>query len=261
MAECWMPIMRQDDGNVYSFMVDLAFRDEGLFPDATRPVLILIETAFERPGDKGMGDHEEMGQLDGVFDEALGAMSASGACFVARARYEGKAQFVMYGSASAAAALAPVITSAFGTRKFTVEQRDDPTWSAYATMLPTALEERSMQDLMVVEQLRGAGDPLTVKRDVCHWAYFPDEQTARRFAAAVEKDGFKTEVNESPEPKPGQMWGVKASRDDAVAYPGITDITGMLVERAAAHGGEYDGWEAEVVRVKKKGLLSKLFKR
>jgi hypothetical protein len=149
---------------------------------------------------------------------------------------------------------------AFAGRDVEVQHRDDPEWDMYVAMSPSPREERVILDLQVVRKLVEHGDPLTPKRDVRHFAYFPDQAAAKAFAARAAQMGFKTELHKSDRAEEKKPWSICAARDDSVEHPQISEITGELAEIADELGGEYDGWEAMLVKPKT-GLFGKLFKK
>lgn len=127
-------------------------------------------------------------------------------------------------------------------------------------MLPTSEELQPSLDYMVIKAMAEHGDPLTPKRDVQHCAYFPTDHAAHQFADAASKQGFKTEVERIEVPDKSNPWCVLASRDDSLTEPSITDVTVPLCKLAESHGGDYDGWEAMLIRPKK-GLFKRILGR
>ncbi|MBC7773274.1 MAG: DUF695 domain-containing protein [Pyrinomonadaceae bacterium] len=258
MSENWMPIRRTSKNGPSTHLIDLSYRDEKRVPDKARTLASMIEVAFDKPEDHGMGDTAESQSLDASFDDVTAAFQTSDAVLVGRVRGQGVMRFFVYSSAPTQPTIAGLARQAFAGRTIKLHHKEDPSWSLYSALLPTPLEQRGFDDLSVAEHMRSAGDPLTTPRDVRHYVYFPDERTARAFADEIQKSGFKTDVKASAKPAPGAMMCVIASRDDAIECPGITDITWMLSEQAKKLGGEYDGWEAMLIQPKRKGLLSRL---
>lgn len=71
-----------------------------------------------------------------------------------------------------------------------------------------------------------------------HWAYFPDEASARRCAKVL--PDFVTRVRE---PLPGSdQWLLLAGRDVPIDY--MVKRHGEVAAIVERHGGEYDGGEA-----------------
>lgn len=126
-------------------------------------------------------------------------------------------------------------------------------------MTDAELDERSKidgikyRDLQLVGQLSQMGADLHAPRHVLFYLYLPDEATAR---AAVEDLRAAGLDSDSPGPNeeyhaehPGEpvLWPVIAeSRDRALIPDFLRETTDLCGEIAAAHGGEYDGWEAGI---------------
>lgn len=260
MSDNWMPILRHEVDGPASIMVCLRFRDEKLIPDASRPSATRIRVPFIDPDHHGMGVAKESSEIDRILDglEPRLASEAS-AEVVARVRGGGSARIWVYSDRGARDLIERIAREAFSGRDIDLEHRSDPSWDVYSSMLPAPREERVILDYQLVEVIKGHGDPLTPKRDVRHFIYFFTQSSAEQFSARVRAEGFTVECKEIEPSSDGRSWSVLAARDDSVEHPQISEITGGLVDLATEFSGEYDGWEAMLV--KKKGLLSRLFKK
>lgn len=259
MPESWMPIFRRRTDGLVSILVDLDYRER--CPDPSRSSAAMIAVAFEQPGEHGLGEAADSESIDAVMD-TLGPRLASeaGAAYVGRVRGGGEARVWLYSAAEHRDRIERLARQAFAGRQIEVQHRDDPQWDMYIAMTPSPREERVFLDAQVVQQLEEHGDPLTPKRDVRHFAYFADPTAAKKFASRVSGLGFKTGVEKSERQDETRPWCVSASRDDSVEHPQISEITGDLAELADELGGEYDGWEAMLVKPKQ-GLFGRLFKK
>lgn len=250
MESDWIPYSRATNAGPCTCMVNTAQE-----PDAARPSLTVCHVRFSEPGEHGVGTHEEANSIDDAF-EAGQERETSSSVFVARTRGGGKMSFYLYGPVADGPALEQRLRRDFGGRSVGIEHRDDPGWKLFAALLPSSAERQPAQDVRVVQTLQGHGDPLTPKRDVRHFAYFPTEEASRRFAAYVGQQGFSVEARTGPGELP---FCIIASRDDSVTLDAITPITTSLCRQAELCGGDYDGWEAALV--KPRGLLSRLLGR
>lgn len=252
MAEEWIPYLRNLGGVPLSAMVDVQYAGGVL---RACPTLVKIQAKLPEPGPHGLGETESTARLDELFDEFIASGMAGVECrFVVRERSGGRATFLIYSSAQHADEVAKRGMEALKAYSPTLEVRHDPDWSEYNDSLPTLQEVRKVQDLMVVSALQEHGDLLEPKRDVTHYAYFDLESQADEFAKAVAALGFKIERSGGDD-----KHGVIATRKDSVTPEAITSVTVPLAELAMKIGGEYDGWEAPLV--KKQGLLGRLFAR
>lgn len=258
MEDTWIAMMRQYEQGPGSILVNTRVRDDGPMPDSSRPVASIIKVKFNEPEQSGMGSTEDAAAIDEAWEAIAPEMfSEAGAEHFSRLRHDGEARFLLYSDGTSRAKIEELARRGFAPHAVRVEHRDDAKWELYQASLPTPSEERLALDYLVVQALEQHGDPLTPKRDVCHFAYFPDRQKAEAFASRVSTDGFKVEVEQV---EGEQHWLVTASRDDSVSYPEITQITGPLADLVDELGGTYDGWEAMLVK-KKSGLLGRLFGR
>lgn len=256
MEDTWVPMMRQYEHGPGSHMVNTRFRDRGPFPDPARPSATIIKVTFNEPDESGMGSHQDAAIIDDAWDALAPRLAAEcSAEFVGRLRHEGQARILIYSPAGARPFIESAARKSFPHHQLAFQHRDDPKWDLYRASLPTPSEERVALDLLVVQALAQHGDPLKPKRDVRHFAYFPSKDAADKFARQVSPQGFHIELEKCED----NRYRVLASRDDSVQHPEISSITGPLADLAHSLGGEYDGWEARLV--KKTGLLNRLFKR
>lgn len=106
-------------------------------------------------------------------------------------------------------------------------------------------------DLALIEMLEGMGLDLTQPRELNVGLIFPSEASANRAAEDVRALGFDTAVCEV-ERSWWARWFQKPQWVLAGSMQSPTDTFAMAVHRrdleriAAAHGGDYDGWEVGV---------------
>jgi hypothetical protein len=264
ISENWIPMLRQDDSGPYSLMTNTRFRDQGSVPDATWPAAICANVTFQHPGEHGMGETSEMNAIDRVIDGlAPQILAEASGVYVGRVRGQGRARLWFYAPSSAQHTIERLVRVAFRARTVEVVAQQDPEWSTYVAMLPTEDEEQHTMDRMVINQLEQHGDPLTVARDVQHFAYFADEVSAQRYAVALKALRFHVTVEPSVEPSPSAEICVIANRDDPATPEAIMPITSRLLALAKEHGGTYDGWEAKLMKTRGglAGLVARLMGR
>jgi hypothetical protein len=95
-------------------------------------------------------------------------------------------------------------------------------------------------DLLLVRRLRSVGADLTRPRAIVHFLDFPSEAGASAAAAEIEAGGY--DVTVAPSEK-GQ-WSVRAEGTRVVDESTVTVYRPWFERIAAAHAGEYDGWES-----------------
>ncbi len=99
----------------------------------------------------------------------------------------------------------------------------------------------------VAEALIEHGDLVAEARPVQHWAYFPTEEGRAQFIAFIERRFTGIEMHMNPMSR-GKEHAVTFRQTGVPDSESITQITGMLSLAAESCGGEYDGWETQVVR-------------
>ena len=99
-------------------------------------------------------------------------------------------------------------------------------------------------DQKVLDTLRAHGDHLEIPRPVSHWLYFSSEATARKAAELLAEEGYATEVQ--PSTQEGK-WLTLASHRMRPSAPAIEAVRLDMESLVESLGGEYDGWETEMV--------------
>ena len=92
-----------------------------------------------------------------------------------------------------------------------------------------------------------SGDALVEARPIQHWAYFSTEESRAQFIALIEQrfSGIDAQMNPMSE---GKDHAVTFWHNGVPDPDSMTEITGRLSLAAESCGGEYDGWETQVIR-------------
>src|SRR5687767_83482 len=98
----------------------------------------------------------------------------------------------------------------------------------------------------VVDALIEHGDALAEARPIQHWAYFPTEEARARFIAFIEPRFSDIGIHMNPMSQ-GKEHAVTFRHTGVPDSDSMTEITGMLSLAAESCGGEYDGWETQVL--------------
>lgn len=106
--------------------------------------------------------------------------------------------------------------------------------------------ERSNNE-RVADVLIESGDALVEARPIQHWAYFSTEESRAQFIALIEQrfSGIDAQMNPMSE---GKDHAVTFWHNGVPDPDSMTEITGRLSLAAESCGGEYDGWETQVIR-------------
>ena len=99
------------------------------------------------------------------------------------------------------------------------------------------------EEELAVDELREAGADLSARRRVDHYLYFPTRMLADPAVEELRRLGFGAEVDLDEE---SHDWLVLATHEIVVSVPELARLRERLEALAAAHGGEYDGWNIAV---------------
>jgi len=76
-----------------------------------------------------------------------------------------------------------------------------------------------------------------------HYLYFPSKVAAQRVAKIFGDQGFTVEYRLGAD---GINWLVLAKHQIVPTIAAVINVRALCERIAANHGGEYDGWEAEI---------------
>ena len=115
------------------------------------------------------------------------------------------------------------------------------------------LEEQGLLDEVnasatkrVLEILLAQGDALEQVRDIHYFAYFPAPEARANFIEKALSAGFK--LGGTSEPcKPGADFGAILTSADIPDEQTLEKIAELLTRLAENEGGNFDGWETQIV--------------
>jgi regulator of RNase E activity RraB len=100
------------------------------------------------------------------------------------------------------------------------------------------------QNRLAVEALQDNGDDLATPREIDHFIYFDDHDGLTRFEQQAEGLGFRLRHHvQTEEGRPG----LQVYRIDIPSFERIDQVTLPLYRAARECGGQYDGWESQVI--------------
>ena len=99
----------------------------------------------------------------------------------------------------------------------------------------------------VFRVLANEGDNSAALHEVSHWAYFPTESAQSEFAEAVRHLGYSVRYTEPYSDSDKTPFGVEFVRRESIRPAILNAICAELSLLAESLGGEYDGWETEVI--------------
>jgi regulator of RNase E activity RraB len=106
---------------------------------------------------------------------------------------------------------------------------------------------RAAINAKVFRVLANEGDNSAALHEVSHWAYFPTESAQSEFAEAVRHLGYYARYTEPYPDSDGTPFGVRFIRKESIRPAILNAICAELSLLAESLGGEYDGWETQVI--------------
>jgi hypothetical protein len=251
MAEGWGFYFTRVNDVVSSIFVDLALR-KGL-PFADRSRLLWVWVYFNSPRPDGLASADEAPELFKIEDKLVPAIqSECSAQFVGRITGAGRREFYFYSAPTST--LEPVVQQAmasFPAYNVDFGEQSDSSWRHYEDVLyPTPREMNSIRNQRVLAELEKHGDDHSISRPVDHWAYFKSHEARASVARALAEKGFSSMSDLQPKGSTEFRFGLQFQRSDRVDSNVINAVTCTLEELVTEHGGEYDGWETQVVKPK-----------
>lgn len=249
MAEDWDVYVCQIDDQPAAVFVDLGRAQAA--PEPKRPWLLRVQIPLLTPRPDGLSDQEETEALYELEDELFAAVAQGlRACYVGRITSQGRREMFYYGKS--AEGFEPAVQKAaarFPQYEITSRAQEDRDWDVYSDLLyPSDLDMQSIQNRRVVDRLAESGDDLSQSREIAHWLYFPSEHARNQLIEQVEGEGFAAETFQTEKPDDEFAFGLRLVRNDHAALDFLDPLVADLFLRAQNCGGEYDGWESQVVK-------------
>lgn len=247
MTEDWDFYFCRVDDRSASIFLDLGVAKDP--PRTAYPVMSYVRVTMRNPRPDGLSSNEEFEALKAVEDQLGGRLTSGGsAVYVGRNTSNGCRDFYFY--CGREMDWATRVAESMVSSGYTYESgsRPDPEWHTYFNFLfPGDREMQSIQNRRVCDSLRRHGDELTQAREIDHWAYFPNRDSQARFLQAAMTLGYLLREKHDLPNRSGQF-GARVYRMDIPSPDRIDSVTWPLFEAAEKAGGEYDGWEAMVVK-------------
>jgi len=102
------------------------------------------------------------------------------------------------------------------------------------------VQDPAAADSKVLAHLSNLGCDSRQARGIRHFIYLPTNDDATAVAQVLEREGWDIAVQEVED-----VWLVVARCLRVLSEPLVREIRAHLASLAIAHGGTYDGWEAE----------------
>jgi hypothetical protein len=211
--------------------------------------LVKVRLTYKNPGENGLPTSAEFEGARSIEDALEKFANERSSRYVGRVTVAGCRHFYVYSSADETEWKTFVDALSVSTGyEFATAVREDPQHESYwQDLYPTDDDWQVIHDLGVLDALHKEGDDGTTPRQIDHWIYFATEEAAVPFLAWAEQEGFTHDKAHSHEAKDGKHC-VRLYHNGPATLKAISARTIALRRNAATHGGEYDGWEAPVLR-------------
>jgi regulator of RNase E activity RraB len=98
----------------------------------------------------------------------------------------------------------------------------------------------------IADILYDHGDDLSRVREIDHWVYFPSAEARTDFLARCASLGLSVARTMEPDAH-SKQFGAVVFHVDAPNIQLMDALTQQLIALAAETGGEYDGWETQIL--------------
>jgi regulator of RNase E activity RraB len=238
--------LEEDSGALRSTAVNLSLSSPA--PQQRRPYLQFVWVGMLMPLPNGLRSEAETAQLDAIERVVVDFLQTEfDAEYVAQLNREGRFEMWFYAGRTDADLtwrIAPVMASFSGYR-FMAGSDPDPDWTGYLHEFypndPKCLAQ--IVNFRQIERLRELGDSLSAPRPVDHTLYFSSAESRAAFIGLALEAGFErvSEFEKSPQTG-GAMYRVALQKTSHIDLMTINEVVWQLMDLAAPHGGEYDGW-------------------
>jgi len=219
-------------------------------PKATLPFVVITGVTYTACDEDGFPVKSEFDNLYAISDK-INALLASVTKMEHVGSFTQRCERLEYiyvrDTSNIRAKLVELYKSKFKSYKYYINIEDDKDWQAYREFLyPNEETLEYMSNEKVLDQLRAAGDKLEKARKVDHWLYFKSDADRGKFVKYAEGQKFRIESKDYVK-ESDPSYQLHISRIDMIDSGSINKLTLELKKRAKEFGGEYDGWETEVV--------------
>lgn len=202
-----------------------------------------LKLIFKHPREDGLSSGDEFETLCNVEDELKKMLAEFGGIWVGRITTGGARYFHCF--AEFDDSVARMITNALSEKfdydiKYALEEDADK--KEYWILYPSDHEWQAIQNRHVLDALEKNGDDFKTPRRVDHWIYFKTDSDVSAFCKWAEGDGYGIEsVQDLTAHIYHELLPVASI---------INKVTVLLLEKAKEFNGDYDGWEAKVMKPK-----------
>ena len=247
MSKEWDGYFTDIDDKPAAVFVDMGIADDA--PLARLAVVAWVKLRMLQPGADGLASDQETATLNAIAEALKAGLIWKSTAYVGCVTTDGREDFYFYTSAAQGwkEQVAGVL-AVFPDYQYSCGSRPDREWDIYFDLLSPGDEDlERIQNRRICDALKNGGDRLDRARAIEHTAYFPDANSRDKFIRDVSALGYTVIEMIEPEDR-GEQFGVRISGTGIPSHQNIDALTLPLYRAATDYGGEYEGWETEVVR-------------
>lgn len=227
--------------------VDLAHGDGP--PSAEHVVRLDIDIALRVVDGDGLAVENEIEALADVEERCIDVLASRlDAVYVGRIEHDSRCVLTFYLPSHPAIDVA--VRDALSTMpgwSWEHHVAADPAWTYYRrTLYPDARRYRSLLNQITVDNLQRYGDELHQVRPVQHFVEFPDAESRKQFLERVNRLGYRL-ISTRDDIGGARPFTLSISREHACDARSVDAVVYELLDLATPLGGEYDGWESQVI--------------
>lgn len=209
-------------------------------------MLLKVRLDYKAPTENGLPTGEEFEPAKAIEDELHEFVDGRGDFYVGRITVSGQRHFFVYvkdwdGYEKRVADIGQ--NHGYDLKFAAIEDSGHSQYWDY--LWPTESDWQIIRDMRVLDALKNDGDDHSIERDVDHWIYFDDLVAAQQYRDWSIEFGLE-EV--SPIELVEGLHSVRLKHHGTMLLGDISGITIPLALKAKEMGGDYDGWEAPVMR-------------
>ena len=247
MSKDWDFYASEIDGKPASVFLDLGVADDA--PIERLTIVAWVKMQMLHPREDGLASEDEFEALKAIEDALKSGLVSKTTAYVGNITLDGRRDFYFYAS-SAQGWKDQVVNAlrAFTDYRFNCGSRPDREWDTYFELLsPADADLVRMQNRRLCDLLQQRGDRLDRERPIEHTAYFAKAPARDAFVREATGLGFGVVAMIEPEEK-GDHFGIRVSGLGVPSHAQIDALTLPLFLAASELGGEYDGWDTDVVK-------------
>jgi hypothetical protein len=207
---------------------------------------ILIHTKTDHG--EGLPSPEEFDTLDKIEDAYLEILSGHDGIFAGRATYNNKRVLYAYSNLDEETFTSEIVrVGREHDYDIGMLHEDRGELEVYFEDLYPNDSERALMHIdTILGILREHGDLLNEPREISHWSYFPSEAIALDYITWLTARGYDCDVPH-PLEKDDDTWSVRFTHQSIPDRVNLFQRIQLLTENARTLGGNYDGWETQVI--------------